>query len=226
MNVCFMFAGDLPDEIAMAHVISVRRAIPGAWVIQLSDETTPRLRFVDEIRRKQYQDLIDMRFAHMEDLPGENIVLDYDCVVQDDIRAVFNEPFDLAFTRRPDGDVTASASVLAQSPHNLGVIFQRESGQAFWARVRKGWLAVDDRDRWMDGQVLVSRCIRELGFNVLELPGETYNYTPTSEDEDVSRRAVVHYKGKRKAWMVQGEEAKAKALAEGKRVLRIMSGKA
>jgi hypothetical protein len=226
VNVCFMFAGDLPVEIAEVHVMSVRRHIPFAWVIQLADMETPQLRFVDEIRRKEYRDLMDMRFAHQEDLPGHNIILDYDCVVQDDIRDVFWRDFDLAFTRRPEGDLTASQSVREQSPYNLGVIFQRDSGQAFWARVRKGWLGIQDRDSWMDGQVLVYRCAQQFGFNVVELPGETYNYTPTDEHEDVSLRSVVHYKGKRKAWMVHGEEAKAKAVAEGKRVLRIMSGRA
>jgi hypothetical protein len=179
---------------------------------------------VDEVRRKEARDLVDARFAHQEDLPGENIILDYDCLVRDDLRTVFEQPFDLAFTKRPANDLTASQSVLESCPHNMGVIFQRESGQAFWSRVRRGWLKYES-DNWMDGQVLVSRCIQQLGFDILELPGERYNYTPLTEDEDVSQRSVVHYKGKRKAWMVQGEEAKQKALIAGKNVLRIMSGR-
>lgn len=235
VNVCFIFAGPLPVEIAEVHVRSVRNHIPGAWVIQLTDMDTPQLRFVDEVRRKEPQNLMDARFAHQEDLPGDNIVLDYDCVVQDDLTRVFDQPFDVAFTRRPETDPTASQSVSDQCPHNLGVIFQRDAGQGFWRRVRKGWLGIQT-DNWMDGQVLVTRCIQQLGkkppsgyaqsgVDILELPGEKYNYTPTSEFEDVSMRSVVHYKGRRKHWMVQGEQAKAEALLAGRNVLRIMAGK-
>ena len=223
MNTAFLFAGPLPIEIAEAHVRSVRASIPNAHIIQLSDQTTPKLPFVDEVKRMVFKDLLDSRFAHQEDLHGDTIVLDYDTVVQKDITDVFKQSFDLAVTKRPEGDPTASQSVLALSPHNLGVFFQKDSGKDFWRKVRIAYNSLET-DGWLDGQVIVSRCFKELGFNVLELPGEVYNYTPMTEDEDVSMRAVVHYKGLRKAWMVP-PEARERARAEGKRVLRIMSGR-
>jgi hypothetical protein len=39
--------------------------------------------------------------------------------------------------------------------------------------------------------------------NVLELSCNEFNYSPSQELEDVSGKYVVHYKGKRKKWMLE-----------------------
>lgn len=217
MNIAFLFAGALPVEIADVMVKSVRENIENAYVIQLTDDKTHTLDCVDFVKRlPDSSDLIDFRMRHLADLSGDVICLDYDVIVQRDITKVFQQPFDIAFTRRGQ-DKTASKEVQELSPHNLGVIFQRNEGRRFWDAARSGYKNLQGKDGWMWGQALVSDCIAKLkgDLNILELPGEYYNYTPLTQDEDVRARAVVHYKGKRKHWMLKdGSERAIQAALE------------
>jgi hypothetical protein len=206
MNVAFLFQGPLPQSLARVMCESVRKAMPGVRIHQLTDLGTPSLTFVDAVQRVDLTDLIDFRFQHLARFPEDMICLDYDCIVQRDIGAVFDQPFDLAFTRRPKADRTASQGAAAAMPHNLGVIFQRTSGKAFWSEMSEEW--TKGEYNWLAGQMLVSQKIAKGDFNILELPGEYYNYTPSKPDEDLRARAVVHYKGNRKHWMVPGEETR------------------
>lgn len=212
MNVAFLFQGPLPQSLARAMCESVRKAMPGVRIHQLTDLGTPPLHFVDAVQRVDMTDLIDFRFQHLARFPEDVICIDYDCIVQRDLNAVFDQPFDLAFTRRPKNDRTASQSAAEAMPHNLGVIFQRPSGKAFWEDVAQTW--AQSEYNWLAGQILVSQKIAKRDFNILELPGEYYNYTPSAPDEDLRARAVVHYKGNRKHWMVNEDETRA----EGKRI--------
>jgi hypothetical protein len=223
MNVCFLFEHGLPVEIADVMIRSVKAHMP-AKIVQLTNMTTPKLSLVDVVRRKESDGLVDLRLAHQEDLPGDCLILDYDCVVQRDVSEVFQQPFDIAFTRRALDDKTVSQSVAQASPHNMGVIFQRPRGQFFWKAVREAHKRLAG-DNWLDGQALISQAIRETTYDILELPGEVYNHTPLTEDEDVTGRAILHYKGLKKAWMFKDPELRLKAKAAGKHVLNIMAGR-
>ena len=85
-------------------------------------------------------------------------------------------------------------------PHNLGVAFSK--GNKFWKAVLEEMKGQprDLRD-WFGDQIAVGKIVKSNRFNVHVLDHSFYNYTPKSKNEDVSKRYIVHYKGKRKAWM-------------------------
>lgn len=224
MIVAFTFVGDLCTELAQAMLGSVRRSIPGAYCVQLTDHKTPLVEGADgAIRLDHNPDLIEFRCRQLRELTGEVIYLDYDCIVQKDISSVFEQPFDIALTRRPVDDKTASPPVRDIIPYNFGVSFQRNG--KFWSLLSEEYAALVNKDGWMMGQYAGGLCVAKSRgtINVLDLPGEYYNYTPTRKDEDVTGRAVVHYKGKRKHWMLRGAspEIIERAMGDERRVAKM-----
>lgn len=149
-------------------------------------------------------DFVDQLLRVMSAIDGNVISLDYDIIVQDDLSHVFDRPFDVAFTKRPDEDKTVAKSL--QASYNMGVIFSRTP--EFWKYVKAIYDVQPDRDGWLKSQSLVSQIALYLSdrFEMIEIPGHIYNHSPMSADEDVSMRKIVHYKGKRKYWMVPESE--------------------
>ena len=208
MNIGFLFAGKLPVELAGVFCGAVRQAIPSANLVQLTDAETPHLECADEVVRVpiEGEDLILWRCRHHKQMEGAWIVLDYDCWPQRNLTLLFAQnTFDIALTRRPEDDVTVSELIREHSPHNFGVIFQRERGRQFWQALEDIYSQSVHRDGWLGGQILAGQVLQKLSkqINCLELPGTYFNWTPKTKDEDVRARAVVHYKGFRKAWMLE-----------------------
>jgi hypothetical protein len=98
----------------------------------------------------------------------------------------------------------------------MGVVFSRSP--EFWEKVFEHYKNAPKS--WMWIQIATTECAHFLRdqFKVLELPGDDYNYTPSSPLEDVSDKAIVHYKGNRKHWM---DESGKKG---GELVREMMSG--
>ena len=57
--------------------------------------------------------------------------------------------------------------------------------------------------KWWGDQLSVKLCAESNKFNLLKLNCDEYNYTPKSE-YDKKDVYVLHYKGKRKEWMING----------------------
>lgn len=193
MIVVFPYWGLPPAHNNLVGVMidSVRRSMPGIEIYQQSDEVTPRVDGVDGvIRKRKTGDFIEHRFSMMSELDEDAISLDYDVVVQKDLRHVFDDEFDLAFTLKPDAHDKMKL--------NSGVMFTRSSGGGFWNEV----LAIYEpiKDGWLNGQLAKYRASLKTGFKIKYLSRD-YNYSPDSEAEDVSDKLAVHYKGARKEWM-------------------------
>lgn len=201
MNVTVTFFGEAPKGVAYAMIRSVRKHLPECQIVQLTDEVTPILPGVDAMVRMPYEgDFGAWRLKHFAYFEGETLHLDYDVIVNRDVSHIFDLEFDVALTKRPTNDKTVGRKINQASPHNLGVVFSRNPD--FWQKVYAHYTQVKERS-WMWIQIATTECAHFLKdeFKVLELPGETYNYTPTSPLEDVSDKAIVHYKGDRKHWM-------------------------
>jgi hypothetical protein len=57
---------------------------------------------------------------------------------------------------------------------------------------------------WLSEQRAVAQVVSKGYFNVLTLPGMTYNYPPNTEtDEGLREAAVVHLKGARKVRLTE-----------------------
>jgi hypothetical protein len=57
-----------------------------------------------------------------------------------------------------------------------------------------------ERDNWMGGNITHNEVARQ--FNYKLLPGCVYNYCPNDRNDKPKHALVLHYKGKRKKWML------------------------
>lgn len=213
MTVAFLHVGD-DASLPAILVASLKKAMPATPVVQLSDRRTPAVPGVSDVLRREWDgaDLMALRLDHYAALPDRpHVLLDTDMVVQADISMVFelDRAFDVAMHRRESTIVRPPVweefpELLGQDlailmPYNTGVIFSR--GARFWTVARECLARLEPRyQRWFGDQVAVRMAAETGAFRVLDLH-PAFNYTPATEDEDVSRAYVVHYKGIRKAWM-------------------------
>lgn len=206
--VGFMHVGKT-SKVAQIMVASVRQAMPSARIVQMTDQNTKPVTGVDEIIRKRYDGrfLMPYRLLHLKEFPPVDAVfLDTDVIVQKDLSAIFAEDFDIALTRRykPVRDLTGY-DLAAEMPYNTGVMFSRASGILFWQKAHEHCLTLPEQDReWWGDQVSIKAMADNTDLKLKEFPCDLYNYTPRKQDEDVSDKYVVHYKGPhRKEWMLR-----------------------
>lgn len=206
LTVGFMHIGKI-SKVAQIMVASVRRAMPTARIVQMTDADTKPVTGVDEVIRKRYDGrfLMPYRLLHLKDFPDTDAVfLDTDVIVQKDLSSVFQNDFDIGLTIRnqpifdPDGtDVTIAM------PYNTGVVFSRASGQSFWETAYRHCLTLsNEKKKWWGDQLSIKAAADTATLNLKTFPCYLYNYTPESPYEDVSEKFVVHYKGQRKEWML------------------------
>lgn len=200
MKVAFPFAKQDP-KYAQVMVASVKRHMPNAEILQLTDEETPEIVGCRAVRMKWQGDdsFTIFKMKHLVWMSGDVLVLDSDVVLQADLSPVFKLPFEVAATwrdgpiRGPDGEDITKAM-----PINTGVMFCRNHG--LWG-VCLQYCGESFINEWYADQLAVAAVISK--FNALRLHCDNFNYTPGKRDEDVSNRLAVHYKGKRKEWMLQ-----------------------
>lgn len=216
MKVCFVHtegpysAEEIPIHRALAKrmIASVKKHL-ACEVVQLTDPLTPLIDGVDAVYRLSPKGMawIPYNLGLMSRQDGEVLFLDTDCVVQEDLRWVFNHDFDVALTfkqsrfaiyKDPEG-------VVHQLPSNGGVMFSRNP--QFWAD--KKLIVEKMKDpmslAWWGGGIALQEIIKDQRYKVLWLDAQRFNYTPNDEDEDLSKKAVVHYKGRhRKHWNLPG----------------------
>jgi hypothetical protein len=190
--------------LAARLIQSVRRAMPRAAIVHLTDEATMPMAGVDEVRRRAGGPIaLACLEAYAHAGPGPWLFVDTDVIVQRDVSSVFEEPFDIAVadrvgTLRPKEQGT---KFMARMPHNKGAVFSRSS--AFWFDAAALLRTMSEvRQDWMGDQVAMNLTIAAGRYRVRVLPSR-YNYPPHRRDEDVSDKAILHFKGARKAWMLE-----------------------
>lgn len=207
INVAFLHVG-LDDILPRIMTRSIRRAMPHAHIVHLTDEHTERIAESDEVVRLPYDGvhLMTYRLAHLAHFPPHDVVfLDTDCVVQHDLAPLFDATFDIGLTRREHAIVDpAGRDAASAMPYNTGVMLGKASGRDFWLNARNYCEGLSEGERrWWGDQLAVKAVAAVAPLRILELPCERYNYSPAREDEDVTEKYVVHYKGARKPWMVR-----------------------
>ena len=200
MIVAFLHVGTdarLPTKM----VEHVRRVMPQHQVLHMTDSETPAIEGVSRRQEIPYDGsrLMTYRLQHLAELAEPAIILDTDVIVQADLSAVFDKDFDVALTKRKGRILYGGKDIVKSMPYNTGVMFSRS--QAFWrdcyALCKK---APQDMQRWFGDQLCVAAVAPK--YKVLELPCSKFNYTPATQNEDVSAKFAVHYKGQRKDWML------------------------
>jgi hypothetical protein len=205
MKIAFVHH-DLGSDIHMACarrlVESARRFMRDVPIVQLTDETSARIGGVDQIVRRPLKPLaLDCLEHYAACGDGDWLFLDTDVVIRRDVREIFKTPFDLAVAERT-GTLKKSeegSKFMERMPYNKGVAFSRSPG--FWKSAVDA--ALDYKpglQMWMGDQQAMCDVIAGNQFTVLVLPN-AYNYPPKSETDDISEKAIVHYKGPRKVWL-------------------------
>ena len=194
MRIAFLHARVDPTY-AEIMLTSVRKHMD-CELVHLTDETTRALDGCTVIRRPWIDNPMIFKMRHLAELEGDAIALDTDVIVQADLSPVFDDEFDVALTRRKGPIIDADGTdVTIAMPFNCGVMFYREP--AFWEACLK-WCPPDVG--WYADQLAVAAVSPQFKTRVLEC--DEWNYTPGSRAENVAARKVVHYKGQRKAWML------------------------
>jgi lipopolysaccharide biosynthesis glycosyltransferase len=209
MQVGFLYVGPA-SPIAEIMVASVKKAMPQARIIQMSDSETLKVRGVDQVIRKPQTDdfLMCYRLLHLRDFPpGDTLFLDADVVVQRDVSDLFSGDFDIALTFRDQTDrsLRYSPDVREEMPFNTGVMLAKASGWQFWADAHAYSLTLDaGKKRWYGDQLAIRHVADHSTLNICQFPCALYNYSPWHIDEDISEKHIVHYKGdNRKLWMLE-----------------------
>lgn len=203
--IVFTYTHNVPLVIAQRFVASVKRVMPGSHIYQQTDTDTEVIPGCIELRRVRGEDFAEFFLGHLADLKLDRFIkLDYDCILQKDLKHIFKEDFQVGLTVR-DEDKSLSEFFLKRHPHNAGVMFSKGK-HTFWKELYDCYMSIIDRDGWMDACDAMEMAVRATKCKVLELPCHTYNFTPTAPDQDTSHAAVVHYKGNRKHWGLETGE--------------------
>lgn len=205
VKLTFLHVGDdvrLPEMM----VKSVLNAMQCVEIVQLTDMVTPQIKGVNSVIRKPYDgNLMTFRMMHLAELAGDWITLDTDIIVLKDLREVFNKgyDFDVALTRRYGKILDQDGmDIVAYMPYNTGVMFSRN--RQFWKDAYKALLKMpESAHKWWGDQLSVRLAAESNRYSVLELNCDEYNYSPNSENENKDVY-VLHFKGKRKDWMLNG----------------------
>jgi len=209
LQVGFLYVGPAMP-IPQIMVASLKKTMPHARLVQMTDANTLPIPGVDEVIRKPQTDdrFMCYRLLHLRDFPrGDTVFLDVDVIVRRDLSPVFADAFDIGLTYRDDSDrsLRLSPEVREKMPFNTGVMFARASGWAFWEEAHEYSLTLSESEKcWFGDQLAIRHVADKSALQIARYPCAMYNYSPWHVDEDVSEKYVVHYKGdQRKLWMLE-----------------------
>lgn len=192
---------------ATRMIRSVRAAMPGATIAQFTQSEDVDRHRVPETDRLLVLPAAPIALAVLAAYAsagaGDWLFLDTDVIVQRNVQDVFaDRDFDIAVATR-EGTLRpkeVGTKFMRGMPYNKGVVFSRSP--AFWRaaadRLRQ---AGPMQQAWMGDQRATNETIAAGAFRVKVLPNG-YNYPPFDRTEDVSAKAILHFKGPRKPWML------------------------
>lgn len=205
MRICFLYFGPQQEAIAQVMIASVRKHMPNAVLCQLTDTKTKRLTGVDECRRIDGSTYGYLLMRHMATCPLPFIRVDYDMIFQGDISHILEGDHDLAFNEHGDDGILSTEFGKAYSLATC-IWGATEGGKAHqFAREYREHHLKSGRDDWLG--LIPSANELAVNYKVKRLAGKVYNYCPKDREDKPESALVIHYKGKRKKWMLPPEQA-------------------
>ena len=208
LTVCFALQGESCRGSGLAHgaimARAIRRHMPAARLVQLSNLIYPALPGVDLVlRRENTGDFIRWAFRSMLDLfdctDGPILQLATDIVVRRDVSEVFEQSFDVAACRYPLMDRTDGA-------YCGDTNFIQPSGRHVWKEALGHYERTPAiQNGWEGGQTAMLWALQQPGVTVLDLDFHTYNFTPERPGQIPETAAIVHYRGLRKTFMMHDQ---------------------
>lgn len=217
MRLAFLFYGPQQPEIAKVMIASARQHMPEVIVTQLTDANTKKVDGVDEIRRIDGKVYPYLLYKHMASMPEPFIRVDYDMIFQGDITHILEGDCDVAMNLHGDPQVLESRWGKTY-PYATCVWAGKDRSGEFAEDFRSTHLA-SGRDDWLGLIPSANEVISSGKYRVKPLAGEVYNYTPKDRDDRPASALVLHYKGRRKHWMLPPERAHLAKMDET-RILR------
>ena len=192
---------DLPTDeyiwFGRKSIAAVRNVMPEVEIVQLTTQKWdgPDIG-ADSIRK--FDMPMDCFYGYRKYfaqsmVEGNNLFLDVDCMVQKDVSGIFEREFDVTVCYRCKRD-----KIKNHIPFNGGAVFSRCPG--FWKEAAG---RPEEHKNWIDTEKKLSETALNDLYFVRVLDGNIYNYTPEDVDEDISGKAIVHYKGRRKKFLIQ-----------------------
>lgn len=183
-------------DIAKHLIASAQKVMPEVPIFQLTDASTPCHDGATAIRCGGLMPMAVRRMTLHAGRSGDWLFVDTDIVFQKDVRHVFEDDFEIAVADRV-GSAWEHTPYGQAMPFNMGVTFSRSA--EFWERAREALLMLPAKFQEWEGDQRVVCEMQRLGWIKTKiLPGHVYNFTPMTQDEDVSHAAILHLKGKRK----------------------------
>lgn len=205
LYVCFALQEENENFPAIPRaeltVASIRKWLPHAKIVQLSNLDFPEVEGVDEVLRVPFQgDFIEWGFGSVIKLMerGENVLqIETDILLNADVSPVFDYEFDVAACPYHLKDRTDGAFC-------GGVNFIKPSGLQFWKDALATYTHAYGgslRDGWEGGQKAFLSVANASPHKVLALPFDEYCYTPEDFHEDITKAKIIHFRGNRKGMM-------------------------
>lgn len=150
--------------------------------------------YVVDLPRSLMRAFVAAQYAYLSDPANAHtptLLTGADCVLASDPAAVFDGTFDLGITVGNFSDCRM----------NTGAVFIPEP-----CRVAEIWAEALRHvgDDWGDDQRSLYQAIlqRSVHVRLKEFPADPYNLAPSWPGDDCSRAVVLHFRGKRKRWML------------------------
>jgi hypothetical protein len=181
---------------------SVKRTMPDANLIQVSDEFTKMHDGVDKFIQWHYDGRLPYFICKTRsgiDI-DEYIAIDDDVIVDKPLYHLMENEFDIALcTRQKNGD-GANKLLQEKCPYNTGVVVVRSKD--FWIDCLKLLPAMKLHwQDWFGEQIAIAEVAKSNKYKIMEIEGYLYNRTPKKPAEKSGEVYVWHYKGNRKNWM-------------------------
>jgi hypothetical protein len=199
VRVGYFAQGEGPHlETAQYLIASCRRVMPDVEIHQLTDGETPVPEGVIAQRIPGKVPMGVRRIKHYSQPEGDWLFLDTDVLVMQDVRSVFDEPFDVALASR-DGTYMAGTEYARAMPYNFGVVFSR--GPEFWKFMLPHLMKMPPEMQQWEGEQLLTCELAKLDLFKTKILPSSYNFTPANRGDDVGHVHLLHLKGPRKKWL-------------------------
>lgn len=187
--------------LADGLVANIRSVMPGEQILMLTDDATPIVKGIHHVMRiDRTGGLMTWRLkAHQmaHSMAEEILFTEPDVRFVSDVSKDFREGFDVAVTSREEAVRLAEDRI--NVPYTLGMTFSRNA--EFWREAKLYCQKLDAKDQdWFGDMLSIAQTIEGGKFKVSVLDGAVYNHIVNDPSEPTDAK-VLHYKGKRKAWL-------------------------
>lgn len=184
--------------MAETLLATVRKAMPGLHIAQLTDGKCPAIPDVEVIRIPEEMPMGVRRVTHYTRLEGDWCFCGCDVLFRKDVRAVFDEPFDIALASRK-GTYMENSRYAVMQPYNFDILFSRSP--KFWESALESMKTMTESFQDNGAEQLVTCALARSDRFDVRIISSAYNFTPKYHTDDFSHAAILHMKGRRKAWI-------------------------